>query len=116
MQNSRLDGLVVLFTQIQMINRIARIYVQRPSRRELARLYVNVAGTAVLTTSSLESLDLGELLAPLVTLDRAGDQSQYPRLDLALPFGSDPQISDGCGGSTPGPNRARNGALMVKKI
>lgn len=66
MQNGRLDGLVVLFTQAQMINRIARIYVQRPSPRELARLYVNVAGTALLS-SSLESLDLGELVAPLVT-------------------------------------------------
>ena len=34
MQNGRLDGLVVLFTQIQMVGRIARIYVQRPSPRE----------------------------------------------------------------------------------
>ena len=39
MQNGRLDGLIVLFTQIQMVGRIARIYVQRPSPRELARLY-----------------------------------------------------------------------------
>src|SRR6266404_7580845 len=31
MQNGRLDGLIVLFTQIQMVGRIARIYVQRPS-------------------------------------------------------------------------------------
>src|SRR6266853_4158503 len=46
MQNGRLDGLIVLFTQIQMIARIARIYVQRPSPRELLRLYANVAGTA----------------------------------------------------------------------
>ena len=35
MQNGRLDGLIVLFTQIQMVARIARIYVQRPSPREL---------------------------------------------------------------------------------
>src|SRR4029078_614742 len=33
MQNGRLDGLIVLFTQIQMVTRIARIYVQRPSPR-----------------------------------------------------------------------------------
>jgi hypothetical protein len=66
MQNGRLDGLVVLFTQIQMVNRIARIYVQRPSARELVRLYANVAGTALLA-SSLESLDLGEMIAPLAT-------------------------------------------------
>src|SRR6266404_7495554 len=64
MQNGRLDGLIVLFTQIQMIARIARIYVQRPSPRELLRLYANVGGTAFVA-SGLESLDLGEMVAPL---------------------------------------------------
>jgi hypothetical protein len=64
MQNGRLDGLIVLFTQIQMVGQIARIYVQRPSPRELVRLYANVAGTAFLA-SGLESLDLGEMVAPL---------------------------------------------------
>jgi hypothetical protein len=64
MQNGRLDGLIILFTQIQMVGRIARIYVQRPSPRELARLYANVAGTAFVA-SGLESLDLGEMVAPL---------------------------------------------------
>jgi hypothetical protein len=66
MQNGRLDGLVVLFTQIQMVNRVARIYVQRPSPRELMRLYANVAGTALIA-GGLESLDLGEMIAPLAT-------------------------------------------------
>jgi hypothetical protein len=64
MQNGRLDGLIVLFTQIQMVGRIARIYVQRPSPRELLRLYANVAGTAFVA-SGLESLELGEMVAPL---------------------------------------------------
>src|ERR1700746_190504 len=64
MQNGRLDGLIVLFTQIQMVGRVARIYVQRPSPRELLRLYANVAGTAFVA-SGLESLDLGEMVAPL---------------------------------------------------
>jgi hypothetical protein len=64
MQNGRLDGLIVLFTQIQMVGRIARVYVQRPSPRELVRLYANVAGTAFVA-SGLESLDLGEMVAPL---------------------------------------------------
>jgi Domain of unknown function (DUF697) len=64
MQNGRLDGLIVLFTQIQMVGRIARIYVQRPSPQELLRLYANVAGTAFIA-GGLESLDLGEMVAPL---------------------------------------------------
>jgi uncharacterized protein DUF697 len=66
MQNGRLDALILLFTQIQMVTRVARVYVQRPSPRELIRLYVNVAGTAFIA-SGLESLDLGEMVAPLAT-------------------------------------------------
>ena len=66
MQNGRLDALILLFTQIQMVTRVARVYVQRPSPREMIRLYVNVAGTAFIA-SGLESLDLGEMVAPLAT-------------------------------------------------
>ena len=66
MQNGRLDALILLFTQIQMVGRVARIYVQRPSPRELIQLYLNVAGTAFIS-SGLESLDLGEMVAPLAT-------------------------------------------------
>ena len=66
MQNGRLDALILLFTQIQMVGRVARVYVQRPSPREMMRLYVNVAGTAFIA-SSLESLDIGAMLAPIVT-------------------------------------------------
>src|SRR4029450_10217637 len=77
MQNGRLDGLVVLFTQIQMVGRIARIYIQRPSPRELVRLYANVAGTAFVA-SRLESLELGEMVAPLAV-------SVVPALKSGIP-------------------------------
>jgi hypothetical protein len=77
MQNGRLDGLIVLFTQIQMVNGIARIYVQRPSPRELIRLYANVAGTAFVATG-LESLELGEMVAPLAV-------SVVPALKSGIP-------------------------------
>src|SRR4030095_3519250 len=77
MQNGRLDGLIVLFTQIQMVGRIARIYVQRPSPRELVRLYANVGGTAFVA-SGLESLDLGEMVAPRAT-------SMVPALKGGIP-------------------------------
>jgi uncharacterized protein DUF697 len=66
MQNGRLDALILLATQIQMVSRVARIYVQRPSPHELLRLYANVAGTAFIA-SGIESLDLGEMVAPLAT-------------------------------------------------
>lgn len=66
MQNGRLDALILLFTQIQMVTRVARLYVQRPSPREMVRLYVNVASTAFIS-NSLESLDIGAMLAPFAT-------------------------------------------------
>jgi hypothetical protein len=77
MQNGRLDAMVVLFTQIRMVARIARIYVQRPSPRELLRLYANVGATA-LVASGLESLDIGEMFAPLAA-------SVVPALKGGLP-------------------------------
>jgi hypothetical protein len=78
MQNGRLDALILLFTQIQMVARVARAYVQRPSPRELIRLYVNVAGTAFVA-SGLESLDLSQMVAPLAT-------SVVPALKGGLPM------------------------------
>jgi len=77
MQNGRLDALILLATQIQMVARVARVYVQRPSPRELLRLYANVAGTAFIA-SGLESLDLGEMVAPLAT-------SMVPALKGGIP-------------------------------
>lgn len=64
MQNGRLDGLAVLLTQTRMVWQIARLYVQRPSARDLIYLYGNVAGTA-LFASSLESIDLSDIFAPV---------------------------------------------------
>jgi Domain of unknown function (DUF697) len=77
LQNGRLDGMIVLFTQIRMVWRIARVYVQRPSPREMLRLYANVAGTAFVA-SGLESLDIGQMFAPLAT-------SVVPALKGAIP-------------------------------
>ena len=78
MQNGRLDALILLVTQIQMVTRVARVYVQRPSPREMMRLYVNVAGTAFIA-SGLESLDIGQMVAPLAT-------SVVPALKGGLPM------------------------------
>ena len=77
LQNGRLDGMIVLLTQIRMVWRIARVYVQRPSPREMVRLYANVAGTAFVA-SGLESLDIGQMFAPLAA-------SMVPALKGAIP-------------------------------
>lgn len=65
LQNGRLDGLVVLISQIQLVWRIARIYGLRPSLRQLSYLYGNV-GACVLVAYGLEEVDFAELTAPMV--------------------------------------------------
>jgi hypothetical protein len=65
LQNGRLDGLVVLATQIRLVWRIAGIFYQRPSPRHIAYLYSNVAGTVFVATG-LEEIDFAEMVKPLV--------------------------------------------------
>ena len=45
-QSGRLDGLLVLAAQSRMVWRVAHLYHQRPTLRDIAHLYANVAGTA----------------------------------------------------------------------
>jgi len=77
MQNGRLDGMVVLFTQLRMIWRVARVYVQRPSPRQMLHLYANVAATAFIA-GGIEELDIGQMFAPLAT-------SALPALKAGIP-------------------------------
>lgn len=64
-QNGRLDGLVMLGTQLRLVWQIGSLYNLRPSPRQLWYLYSNVAGT-LLVASSLEELDFAEVAGPLV--------------------------------------------------
>jgi len=65
-QNGRLDGFMVLAAQTRMVWQIAHLYQQRPSLRDLAYLYANIAA-AVFLVSELDDLDLAEQLEPIVT-------------------------------------------------
>jgi hypothetical protein len=56
LQSGRLDVLVVLAAQTRLIWRIAHVYYQRPSLRDFAQLYVNVASTA-LVAAGIEDID-----------------------------------------------------------
>ena len=72
-QSGRLDGLFVLVAQTRLVWKVAHIYRQRASARELLHLYANVAAT-VFAAESLEDLDLAEVAEPLVAplLEAAG--------------------------------------------
>ncbi len=65
-QNGRLDALLVLASQTRMIWNVARIYNQRPSIREWADLYANVAA-AIFVANELEDLDIAEQIEPVIT-------------------------------------------------
>jgi Domain of unknown function (DUF697) len=64
-QSGRLDALLVLAAQSRMVWRIAHLYYQRPSLRELAHLYGNVAATAFVA-GELDDLELHQMIQPVV--------------------------------------------------
>ncbi len=63
-QSGRLDVLLVLMAQSRMIWRIAHLYYQRPSLRELMHLYSNVAATAFVA-GELDDLELHQMIQPV---------------------------------------------------
>jgi hypothetical protein len=72
-QSGRLDALLVLAAQSRMVWKIARLYYQRPSLRELTHLYANVAMTSF-AAGELDDLELHQMIQPVVagTLGAAG--------------------------------------------
>lgn len=81
-QNGSLDGLMVLLAQTRMLGQIARVYYQRPTVRELAFLYGNVASTALVATQ-LDDLDLTEQVQPLVSGVLGSAAGSVPGLQAA---------------------------------
>lgn len=64
-QNGKLDALTILATQSRMVWKIAHIYYQRPSLRDMAYLYANVAGSSFLA-SEIEDLDISQQVEPVI--------------------------------------------------
>lgn len=65
-QNGKLDALTVFLSQMRLVWKVAHVYYQRPSSRELLYLYGNVGATAFLA-GQIEDVDLAEHLEPIVT-------------------------------------------------
>jgi hypothetical protein len=65
-QSGRLDALMVLVAQTRMVWQVAHVFNQRPSLREMLRLYANVAATTLLV-SEVEDLDISEQVEPVIT-------------------------------------------------
>jgi len=71
LQNGRLDGLVVLAMQLDLVWKIAAIFHQSPSPRQMGYLYANVGATAFLATE-IEEIDFAEMVQPLVYSSLSG--------------------------------------------
>lgn len=70
-QNGSLDGIFVLVTSVKLVWSISSLYNQRPSLRDLLKLYINVFGT-VLAAKQIDDLDivaeeLGQILSNVMT-------------------------------------------------
>ncbi|MEG3002914.1 MAG: DUF697 domain-containing protein [Comamonas sp.] len=79
LQNGKLDGLIVLASQVRLVWRVARIYGLRPSLRQLGYLYGNV-GACMLLATSLDDMDFAELAAPLVQATTPAALASVPGL------------------------------------
>ena len=65
-QNGKLDAFTVFGTQVRMIWKIAHIYFQRPTLRDLAYLYTNVGANSFLA-SEIEDFDITQQIEPVAT-------------------------------------------------
>jgi hypothetical protein len=64
LQSGRLDVLVVFAAQTRLIWRVAHVYYQRPSLRDFAQLYANVASTAFIA-AGIEDVDVDVLVGTI---------------------------------------------------
>lgn len=64
-QNGKLDAFTVLITQSRMVWKIAHLYYQRPTLREMVYLYANV-GASTLLASEIEDLDISTQIEPVL--------------------------------------------------
>jgi hypothetical protein len=64
-QSGRLDGLLVIAAQSRMVWKVAHIYYQRPTLRDMIHLYANVVATAFVA-AEIGDLDLSEQVEPVL--------------------------------------------------
>lgn len=81
-QNGSLDAVSMVVMQSKMVWRIARIYYQRPSLRQLLFLYSNVAACA-LFAQQIDDIDLAEYIQPVLTSVTSGAVGALPGLHAA---------------------------------
>ncbi len=64
-QNGKLDAFTVLAAQVRLVWKVAHVYWQRPSLRNLQQLYTNVA-LNTMAASAIEEIDLSQQIQPIL--------------------------------------------------
>ncbi len=64
-QSGRFDAISVLLAQTRMVWRVAHLYYQRPTVRDMLYLYSNIAVSAFVATG-IEDLEIDEQLEPII--------------------------------------------------
>jgi hypothetical protein len=81
-QSGRLDALLVLSAHTRLVWRVAHLYYQRPTLRDMTYLYANVAATAFMA-GELEDIDVSEQIQPVLSAVLGSAATAVPGLQTA---------------------------------
>ena len=81
-QNGQFDAMVVLAAQSRMIWQLAHLYSQRPTVKDMTRLYANVAATAF-AAGAIDEIDLNEQVSPILSSSLGSMAGAIPGFQVA---------------------------------
>ncbi len=81
-QSGRLDALLVLSAHTRLVWRVAHLYYQRPTLRDMTYLYANVAATAFMA-GELEDIDVSEQVQPVLSAVLGSAVTAVPGFQMA---------------------------------
>ncbi|MDH3404691.1 MAG: YcjF family protein, partial [Acidobacteriota bacterium] len=81
-QSGRLDAILVLSAHTRLVWRVAHLYYQRPTLRDMTYLYANVAATAFMA-GELEDIDVSEQIQPVLSAVLGSAVTAVPGFQMA---------------------------------
>ncbi|MEJ2483913.1 MAG: DUF697 domain-containing protein [Gemmatimonadota bacterium] len=81
-QSGRLDAFLVLGALMRLVWRVSHVYWQRPTIRDMGKLYMNVAGTAFVA-AELDDVDVATQIEPIVSSVLGAGVSAIPGFQVA---------------------------------
>jgi len=81
-QSGRLDAFLVLGALTRIVWKVSHVYWQRPTLRDMGKLYMNVAGTAFVA-AELDDVDVATQVEPIVSSVLGASVSAIPGFQVA---------------------------------